>query len=136
MDKAQILRALIAGLCFGIWPLMMNKGGLNGNLASFVFATIAMLCIAPFAYSSLGELGNARWVVVISAGILGAIGLLFFTSMLTKSSPTNVSSLFVTMVVIQTAIPIIYQLVVTGGMTVTKGVGFGFAVLAAILLSL
>jgi hypothetical protein len=135
MKSVQIL-AMLAGLCFGTWPLMMGRGGLGGNVASFVFAIIAAICVCPFAIGSLAELGQARWPIVITAGIIGAAGLLFFNGMLTKATPTTVSSLFVTMIVVQTAIPIVYQLFVVGGMTVTKGVGFGFAIIAAILLSL
>ena len=135
MKNLQVM-AMVAGLCFGTWPLMMNRGGLSGNLSSFVFAAIAMICIFPFALGSLSDLSGARWWIVISAGIIGAVGLLAFVGMLTKAPPKAVSSLFVTMVIVQTAIPVAYQLFVTGGMNTTKGMGFFLAIIAAILLSL
>ncbi len=135
MKNLQVM-AMIAGLCFGVWPLMMNQGKLNGNLASFVFAVIAAVCIFPFAFSQLGGLAQARWWIVISAGIIGAVGLLAFVGMLSKASPDKVSSLFVTMIIVQTAVPVAYQLFVAGGMTTTKGVGFVLAIIAAVLLSL
>ncbi len=134
MESSQI-KAIIAGICFGIWPLMMNRGGLGGNVASLILTTVMLLFIFPFAVGSLNGLAQARWMIIIPAGIIGAIGILFFNGMLVKSTPTNVSSLFVTMIVVQTAIPVAYQIFVAGGMTITKGVGFGFAIVAAILLS-
>ena len=130
------VKAIIAGLCFGIWPLMMSKGGLNGNVGSLVFASIAVVCVFPFAISSLGALAQAKWMIVITAGIIGAVGLLAFTGMLSKATPATVSSLFVTMIIVQTTIPVIYQLFMTGGITITKGAGLVLAVITAVLLSL
>ncbi len=135
MDNSKVM-ALVAGLCFGIWPLMMARGGLSGNVASLVFATISMIFIIPFAVGSLSGLAQAKWMIVICAGIIGAVGLLSLNGMLLKSTPANVSSLFVTMVVVQIAVPVIYQMFMVGGVTMTKAVGFGFAIVAAILLSL
>jgi hypothetical protein len=40
------------------------------------------------------------------------------------------------MVVVQTAMPVIYQLFMVGGMTTTKGIGFALAIVAAVLLSI
>jgi hypothetical protein len=130
------IKAIVAGLCFGMWPLMMNKGGLSGNVASFVFAVVAAIFILPFAVGSLGGLAQARWSLVIGAASIGAVGLLSFVGMLTKATPASVSSLFVMMTIVQISCPVAYQIFVSGGMTATKGVGFGFAIVAAILLSL
>lgn len=131
-----VISAVVAGLCFGAWPLMMNKGGLSGNLGSFVFAAIAAICTLPFAISSFSGLAQAKWPLVISAAVIGAVGLLSFVGMLTKATPASVSSLFVVMTVVQISCPVIYQLITTGGMTITKGFGFASAILAGVLLSL
>jgi quinol-cytochrome oxidoreductase complex cytochrome b subunit len=115
---------------------MMSKGGLSGNIASFMFAAMVMVFTLPFAINSFGGFTQTKWSLVIGSGAIGAIGLLSFVGMLTKAKPMQVSSLFVIMTIVQIACPIIYQLFVTGGMTATKGVGFGFAIVAAILLSI
>lgn len=40
MNELQ-LRAVIAGVLFAVWPLVMNRSGVSGNLASGAFA----LCV-------------------------------------------------------------------------------------------
>ncbi len=134
MDALQI-KALLAGLAFGIWPLLMNRSGLSGNLSSAVFTAIALTCVTPFAVSNLSSLASTNWVMAISAGVIGALGLLSFNGMLAKATPQNVSMLFVLMIVVQTALPAVYNIVMNGGMSVSKGLGFVLAIAAAILLT-
>jgi uncharacterized membrane protein len=133
MDNLQ-MKALLAGLFFGIWPLFMNKSGLNGNVSSVVFAGIACVCLIPLSIGAWGNIGNTKWVMVIAAGILGAIGLICFNGMLAKATAQNVSTLFVLMIVMQTAVPILYQVMMNGGMSLTKGIGFALAAIATVLL--
>lgn len=136
MESSLVRGAIISGICFGAWPLMMNRGGLSGNIMALVFVTITMICISPFAIGSIAELNNAKWPFVISAGIIGAAGMLLFIGMLTKAKPENTGSLFIIMIIVQTCIPVIYQLVADGGVTTTKATGLTFAIVAAVLLNL
>jgi hypothetical protein len=135
MDNLYV-KAVLAGFVFGVWPLLMNRSGLNGNVASFVFTSVVLVCVFPFALGGgLGNIFNANWILTISAGILGAVGMLLFNGMLVKATPQNVSSLFVLMLVVQIAAPAIYQ-VAMEGMTMMKGAGFALAAIAAVLLLL
>ncbi len=134
MDALQI-RSLLAGLCFGIWPLLMQRSGLTGNLSSFVFTAIVLVCVTPFTFGNVGNLTNANWMIAIVAGIFGGIGVMSFNGMLAKATSQNVSSLFVLMIVVQTSIPAIYNITQNGGMTATKGLGFILAIVAGILLT-
>jgi len=135
MDTLQV-KAIIAGVCFGIWPILMNRGGLNGNVGSLVFAGIAMIFVLPFALSSLASVSNVKWLTVIIAGTIGGIGLLFFNGMLSKATAKTVSPLFVTMIVVQVAVPVIYHLIMGNSITLTKGAGFILAIIAGVLLSI
>ncbi|OGU30376.1 MAG: hypothetical protein A2057_11975 [Ignavibacteria bacterium GWA2_35_9] len=55
MESLEI-KSIVAGILFGIWPLFLNRSGLTGNLGTFVFATIVLLCVFPFAASSLRDI--------------------------------------------------------------------------------
>jgi hypothetical protein len=128
------IKSVIAGILFGLWPLLMNRSGLSGNLITFVFAAVVLLCVLPFAASSLHDIGNAHWVWAVGGGILGAIGLIAFNTVLSKATPQTVGTFFVLMIIVQTAIPAVYQGIMNGGLPFTKIAGFVFAGIAAFLL--
>ena len=99
MESLEI-KSVIAGILFGIWPLFMNRSGLSGNLGTFVFAAVVLLCVFPFAVSSLQNIGTAHWMWAIAAGIFGSLGLLAFNSVLSKATPQNVGILIVLMIIV------------------------------------
>ena len=130
------LKAILAGICFGIWPLLMNRSGLSGNFSSLVFTTVILVCIAPFAIGHVGNLSNANWVMVVGAGVFSSLGLIFFNGMLSKTTPQNVSPLFVLMIVTQASLPAVYSIIMNNGITTTKGLGFILAIAGAVLLTI
>jgi uncharacterized membrane protein len=134
MDNLR-LSAVLAGVFFGVWPLLMNRSGLSGIMSSTVFTAIVLVCLSPFALSSVGQISDANWTMAISAGVVGAFGLYFFNGMLTTATPQQVGSLFVLMIVVQTAIPAMYQVVMTGELTTTRAIGFVLAFVSAVLLT-
>lgn len=133
MESLEI-KSAIAGILFGIWPLIMNRSGLSGNLGTFIFALVVLLCVFPFAAGSLQNIGKAHWIFAIPAGIVGAFGLLLFNSVLSKATPQNVGVLIVLMIIVQTIIPAIYQAIMSGGMPFTKIAGLVLAAAAFLLL--
>ncbi|MHB1316414.1 MAG: hypothetical protein ACYCZW_00975 [Minisyncoccota bacterium] len=133
MDALQI-RSIIAGVCFGVWPLLMQKSGLSGNASSLVFTGIVFSCVIPFAVGNMGDLSTIHWKMAIISGILSATGVMFFNGMLAKATPQNVSSLFVLMIIVQISVPAIYNIFGDGNITLTKGLGFIFAIIAGVLL--
>jgi bacteriorhodopsin len=130
------IKAIVAGILFGIWPLMMNRSGLAGNMSAVVMTGVSLICVTPFALSNMGNLANANWFMGIGAGVVAAIGIMSFNGMLAKATPQNVSALFVMMIVVQTVLPAVYNILMNGGMTLTKGAGFVFAIIAAVLLTI
>ena len=133
MESLEI-KSVAAGILFGIWPLFMNRSGLAGNLGTFVFASVVLLCVLPFAAGSLSNIENAHWVYAIVAGIFGALGLLAFNSMLSKTTPQNVGILIVLMIVVQTVVPAVYQAIMNGGLPFSKIIGLVLAAVSAVLL--
>lgn len=134
MNDLQV-KAILAGLFFGVWPLFMNKSGLKGSISSAAFCMVALMTIVPFALSDIGVLRNTRWLMLVVAGIFGGIGLLFFNGMLSKATPEKVGTLFIIMLVAQMIPPAIYQIVKDGGVTISKGLGFLAGIIAIFLLS-
>lgn len=135
MNTLQI-QFMFAGLCFGIWPLFMNRSGLSGVLSSFVLCTIIVLFISPFAFGEFKNIINMNWQMTLGAAIFATLGMVLFGKGLFKASPQNVSSLFIVLVVMQVLVPAIYKIILSGGSITTKQIfGFIFAIATAILLS-
>lgn len=135
MNNLQV-SSIIAGVFFGLWPLLLNKSGLNGNVASVIFSGIGFICIALVAFT-IGNMtvpAHTNWWLAIGAGAASAIGVLLFNGVLAKASPLNIGTLFVLMLVIQIAVPAIYQVIVSGSLSITKGLGFALAAVTAVLL--
>jgi hypothetical protein len=130
------VRAMLAGLAFGLWPLFMNRSRLNGNMSSLAFGAVATLVVLPVALTSArGAAAVADWKMVMIAGVLGACGLLFFNAVLAKAVPTEVGKLFVLMVVVQISVPALYQVIMSRHLSLATACGFAAAVLAACLLA-
>ena len=135
MTELQI-RAVVAGVFFGIWPLLMNRSGLSGNLSAVVFDIVSLLFIFPFAALSFSQFNFAQvnWPFIICAGVAGGIGILNFNGGLAIVSKENVSTFFVLMMVVQVAVPSVYQFF-NGEVSSSKLLGFVLAVGAAYFLS-
>lgn len=135
MNNLYVL-SVFAGVFFGLWPLLLNRSGLNGNVASVIFSGIGFICIAAFAFT-IGKMSipaHTNWWLAIAAGAASAIGVLIFNNVLAKSSPLNVATLFVLMLVVQIAVAAIYQVIVSGNLSIIKSLGFIFAGVTAWLL--
>ena len=133
MDSLEF-KSIIAGILFGIWPLFINRSGLTGNLASFVFASVVLLSVSPFAVSNLSQIGNSYWIWAVAAGVIGAAGLLLFNNVLSKATPQSVGILVVLMIIVQTVVPAIYQMIMGGEISFAKLAGILLAVVATFLL--
>ncbi|MFA5773149.1 MAG: hypothetical protein WC908_00555 [Candidatus Paceibacterota bacterium] len=130
----NVIKIVIAGMLFGIWPLLMNRSGLSGSVASFVFAFVVLICVFLFSLTQPMEISSAHWIFAISAGVIGAIGLLLFNGVIAKATVQNVGLLFVIMLIAQTAIPAVYQSIMAGGISFQKILGFLLAIVSIVLL--
>ena len=112
---------VMAGISFGIWPLVMNKSGLPGFTSSALLSGIAFLLVMPVAVGS-GQLQQANFynvaiVYALAAAVIGALGLLAFNTGLAAVPPERVGNMFMAMVMVQLAAPAIYQIFLTGNLS-------------------
>ena len=129
------LKAVLAGVFFGIWPLFMNRSGLNGNVSSACFSAGALFGVLPFALHSNGfAIPTANWTMVALACFFGALGLLSFNRILAGASLQNVGTLFVLMIVVQVAVAASYQAFMSGHLSLDKVGGYVATAVAAYLL--
>ena len=135
MSDLQI-KAVLAGLAFAIWPLVISKSGFNGYVAAALYTFVGLLVILPFALGNLnGPMSTTGLAFAVVAGLIGAGGVIALNSMLSKSTPQNIGTLLITMFMVQLAVPAVYQMIKGGQMTVARGVGLVAAFAAAILLN-
>lgn len=127
---------VLTGICFGIWPLMMNRSGLSGTPASVIFIGTSMLFVLTVAAltRSFDFSGNVHWPIAIGASILGGIGLLSLNAGLAAISPQMVGKLIIVMILVQIAIPAVYDMYMNTGIELKTVLGIVFAVVAAALL--
>lgn len=132
------VKAILVGMFFGIWPLVMNRSGLSGNASSLVLAVVMLGCVLPLSVGDIGSFSNpeVKFGFAVVASLLGVVGILFFNSILASTTPQNVSLFLVLVFIVQIVVPSVYHVVMTGGITVAKGIGFALAVVSAILLIL
>jgi len=134
MDKMQ-LRAVLAGVFFGIYPLLLNRAKLGVNISSAAFCLVVFICVAPFAYGEVGQLRQTYWVMLLGAGVASAAGMLSMTGFLVKVPADSVAPLIVLMMVTQTVLTACYQIYMDGGVSVSRFLGFVLAAGAIVLLN-
>ncbi len=128
------MMAIVAGLFFGAWPLLMNRSGLSGYLSAFVFAALALMTVTPFAFSQgFSGLKSSSPFLYLGAGMAGGVGVIIFNSVLSQASYKDVGSLFLVMIMAQITVPSIYNMV-ENGVEPKKLAGIAAAVIATILL--
>lgn len=136
MTELQI-RAVLAGLFYGAWPLLMNRSGLEGSMSAAVLGGVGGLMVLPLAYqnSSVASFAQVSWVFTLLACSSAAIGSISFNGGLAKSAPEDVSTFFVMTITVQILVPAIYQIVLKGEVSLSKLFGFALAGVAAYFLS-
>ena len=113
--------AFVAGACFAGWPLCMNKSGLNGFVAAAVFSTATFLGVVPLALKSNGfTMPTASWWAVVGAGAFGIVGLLSFTTILSRVSPRDLSPYLLIVGMVQVTINAIHHAYHNQGMPADK----------------
>ncbi len=131
------MRAVVAGIFFGLWPLFINRGGLGPGVTTTVMEGIVFLVVLPFGLwaFSTASVAGANWLMIVFGAVAGAIGVLVFNSGLALSSKETVNTFFVLTTMIQISIPAINQIIVLGAVTRHQLIGFSLAVGAAYFLN-
>jgi hypothetical protein len=131
------LCAILAGLGFGAWPLLMSRSGLTGGISSLFFSVgsafvtlIFVLSVGSFTLTKTPHYGYAGFSVAF-----GVAGMLLFTNMLSEARYTEVGRLIVLTTLVQVIVPIVYQMVVIGDTDPRRMAGVLCALVAIGLLS-
>lgn len=108
--------AMLAGICFGIWPLILNRSGAKPFSAMIVISIVIMIFAAVPASRELAQDGLKGTLigVVVLAAIFDGIGLLSINVMLLEASPEQIGRLLLIMVMTQITLPAIATLYFTG----------------------
>ena len=129
------LQAILAGLCIGVWPLFMNKSGLNSVEASAALSLFLLAVVVPFLLvNGVQQLSTIRWQMALPACLFDALGLLALNSLLSSASSAQAESAFVIVTVVQVAVPAAYLAMLAGGVTQRSGIGLVAAAIAVYLL--
>lgn len=134
MNDIQI-RAALAGVFFGMWPLFMNRSGLSGNVASLTLAVTGLAIILPLAfYDGFQSLNNINVWPLLGACITSILGMLVFNSMLSKVANQQAGMSIVIMIMVQLTVPVIWTFVRYGDFSTKKVLGIITAFVAVALL--
>jgi hypothetical protein len=129
------LKAIVSGICFGLWPLFMNKSGLNSAEASAALSLFLLAVVSPFLLvNGIPHFSVVKWQMAVPACVFDALGLLALNSLLASASSVQAGSAFVIVTVVQVAIPAAYLAVLAGGLTLRPAIGLVAAVIAVYLL--
>jgi hypothetical protein len=129
------LKAIVSGICFGLWPLFMNKSGLNSAEASAALSLFLLAVVSPFLLvNGIPQFSVVKWQMTVPACVFDALGLLALNSLLASASSVQTGSALVIVTVVQVAIPAAYLAVLAGGLTLRSAIGLVAAVIAVYLL--
>jgi hypothetical protein len=95
------LKAIVSGICFGLWPLFMNKSGLNSAEASAALSLFLLAVVSPFLL--VNGIPQFSAVKAVPACVFDALGLLALNSLLASASSVQAGSAFVIVTVVQVA---------------------------------
>ena len=133
MSQTQI-QAVLAGVAFGLWPLLYQRGGLHWTTGQLIMTAVTLAIVVPFAVAHGAVPVTKQWWFVVASGVIVTMGLISFNDMLQRSTEKQVGALFVLTIVVQIVTPAIYHMVQNGEFSSVKALGFTFAVAAAFCL--
>lgn len=131
--------SVLAGLCFGIWPLIMKRSGLNPQLAAVMLALLTLLTCLPFlsrANASPSEFWKLGAIFAVAAGLINGVGQIFLQRLIGAAERADVSQALIIVVLAQIATTAIGGRLFYGDpFTLKKGAGIILALIAAKLLT-
>lgn len=132
MNERALLSA-VAGVCFGLWPLVMNRLRLDPFVTVIVFLAGSLLFALPVAFfGNWSAITGSHVKIAAVACLVSAVGTICFNRMLAITSPADVAGMFLLMLVVQVAIPA--ALLLRNGASTRQIAGLVAAAVAVVLL--
>lgn len=126
-QSALLLMSIATGVFFCVWPLRMNQSGLPGPAAMFVYASVTIVASTLVLLLSGGAWeairGRALWIGV-QAGVLNVLGVLAFTTMLSKASPLEAPRQILIAIITQTTLNGVWASYQAGSLEPRFALGF------------
>jgi drug/metabolite transporter (DMT)-like permease len=125
MKNLQILAA-IAGICFGLWPIVANKSGVKPYGAALIISAVGFIFIIPMCMMTGGiqsiKMGN--WKMLILAGVISTVGFLCINESMSKVDVKRVSELIMILLLVDAVVQGGNHLLTNGGLSLSKLAGF------------
>lgn len=132
MNERTLLSA-VAGVCFGVWPLVMNRARLDPFAAVIVFLIGSLIFASPAAFfGQWGSVTAAQLRVAALACLVSAAGTIAFNRMLSIATPGEAPNLLLVMLVVQVAVPA--AVLLRHGASMRQWAGLAAAAIAVVLL--
>jgi len=132
MNERALLSA-VAGICFGLWPLVMNRLRLDPFVTVIIFLAGSLLFALPVAFFGhwSGITGGQLRIAALACAI-SAVGTICFNRMLATTTVGEVANMFLLMLVVQVAVPA--AVLLRTGASMRQIAGLGAAAVAIVLL--
>jgi hypothetical protein len=137
MNQSYAAIALICGMLFGFWPILMSRSGFQGFASSAVYSCGVFLFVllpALIETKVRGGVGDVRMWLASLAILCGATGLLMFTTGLAKLPREHVPTFVLLNILAQITVLAAIDAYYAGGLRGTKIAGVALAAVAAYLL--
>lgn len=131
---------LYTATMFGLWPIVMQWSGYGPFAQSLALTAVGSICFVGIVLAMAWKNGEAQIVVsgwhwALIAGAMGTSGLFALNLGLSLAGPEKIGVLVAVMATANAVVPVVYQAVATGRLSLAHGAGITFAVVAVILLS-
>jgi drug/metabolite transporter (DMT)-like permease len=132
MNERALLSA-VAGICFGLWPLVMNRLRLDPFVTVIIFLAGSLLFASPVAFfANWSGISGGQIKIAALACAISAVGTICFNRMLATTTVAEIANMFLLMLVVQVAVPA--AVLLRNGASMRQVAGLGAAALAIVLL--
>ena len=132
MNERALLSA-VAGICFGLWPLVMNRLRLDPFVTVIIFLAGSLLFALPVAFlGNWSGITGPQLRIAALACVISAVGTICFNRMLATTTVGEVANMFLLMLVVQVAVPA--AVLLRNGASMRQIAGLAAAAVAIVLL--
>jgi drug/metabolite transporter (DMT)-like permease len=132
--NTQALLSALAGICFGLYPIVLNRAKLDPMLTIVLYLLGTLILVSPVAFfAQWSTLTVTQLRIGALACVFGAIATFCFNRMLATTPGEDVANMFLVMLVCQVAVPA--ALLLRNGASARQIAGLGAAAAAIVLLT-
>jgi drug/metabolite transporter (DMT)-like permease len=117
--------------------MLMRKGNVGGLMQSLILSSFTVITVVVLNILYPPQALNVKPLFAIAGGIVATIGVVFYTTALSKANELkiNLSTIVLLQIIMQVMVPVLFQVILDGvGISKEKLAGIFFGVLAIICL--